>query len=374
MPAPADVSAGLARYQRQMLLQDWGEVGQRRLSRAHAMFVGVGALGCAGADLLARAGVGTLTLIDRDIVEATNLQRQTLFTERDVGLPKVEAAARRLAEINSSVQLRALALDLTHRNAEGLLPGRDALPGVDILVDATDNFETRYLLNDLAVKRGLPYAYAGVVGTRGMQATFLPASARRKLATPCLRCLFDEPPAPGSAPTCDTAGVLGPAVAIVAGAQSTDVLKVLLGREDLLAGALLEFDVWTNERRRLALGPPRGDCPCCVHARYEFLEASRTGDWGVLCGQDAVQISPPEVRGDLGVPGASALDLDGLARRLAGVGDIARTAFMVRARLTPDGPHSPALELSVFADGRAIVRGTTRADVARSIYAKYVGA
>lgn len=367
MPSPGDIPASLARYQRQMLLPGWGRDGQERLGRAHAMIVGVGALGCSTADLLARAGVGTLTLVDRDVVEATNLQRQVLFAERDVGLPKAEAAARRLAEVNSSIRVRPVAADFTPRNAERFLgdPGSAAgLPGVDILVDGTDNFETRYLLNDLSVKRGLPYAYAGVVGTRGMQATLVPGSARRRVATACLRCIFEDAPQPGSGPTCDTAGVLGPAVAIVTGAQSADVLKVLLGREDALGVTLLEFDLWSNERRRVTLPGPRRDCPCCGHSRYEFLESQHASDWGVLCGQNAVQLTPAA---------PAILDLDAMARRLAGVGEVLRTGFMVRVRVTLDGPHTPPLEISVFADGRAIVRGTTKPELARGVYARYVG-
>ncbi len=377
MPAPGEIPPSLARYQRQMLLHGWGRDGQERLSRSHALIVGVGALGCSTADLLARAGVGTLTLVDRDVVEATNLQRQVLFGERDVGLPKAEAAARRLGEVNSAIRVRPVVADFSPRNAERLLgngaaapgvQGGAGIPGVDILVDGTDNFETRYLLNDLSVKRGLAYAYAGVVGTRGMQATLVPGSARRRVSTPCLRCIFEDAPEPGSTPTCDTAGVLGPAVAVVTGAQGADVLKVLLGREETLGGTLLEFDLWSNERRRVTLPAPRADCPCCGHARYEYLESERTSDWGVLCGQNAVQLTPAAL---------AALDLDALARRLAavvGAGEVLRTGFMVRARITPDGAHTPPLELSVFSDGRAIVRGTTRPDAARALYARYVGA
>ncbi len=199
-PSPKSVS----RYHRQMLLPGVGEEGQRRLGTGHALIVGVGALGCASSELLARAGVGRLTLIDRDVVEATNLQRQSLFDERDAdeGLPKAVAAARRLERINSTIEVTAIVEDLTPRAARR----RFASPPFDLILDGTDNFETRYLLNDLAVKHSIPYCYGGVIGTRGMAMTVRPG------VTPCLRCVFDQPPPGGTTPTCDTAGVLGPAV------------------------------------------------------------------------------------------------------------------------------------------------------------------
>ncbi len=349
----------LGRYHRQEILPRVGREGQEALREASAAVVGVGALGCAAADHLCRAGVGRLVLIDRDVVDRTNLHRQTLFDEGDAaeGLPKAEAARRRLGAVNSEVQVVAHIADLTARNAEALLlAGRP--PGV--IVDGTDNFDVRYLLNDIAVKHAVPYVYGGVVGTRGMQLTVRPG------ATACLRCLFEEPPPAGSQPTCDTAGVLGPAVAIVGACQASDALRILLGRGGEIPPTLLEFDLWEGRRRRIDLARARrSDCPCCARRYFEFL-ARTERDTLSLCGQDAVQVSPPA---------PATLDLASLAGRLGGVAEVREHPFMLRCRL----PEEPAegggcLELTLFRDGRAIVKGTSRPERARSVYAKYVGA
>jgi molybdopterin-synthase adenylyltransferase len=352
------MSHEFSRYHRQMLLPGVGAEGQRRLAASHAVIVGVGALGCASADLLVRAGVGRVTLMDRDVVEMTNLQRQTLFDEGDVGVPKAEAAARRLARVNSQAEIVPMVADVSARSVARLLGlgegGVGATRG-DVIVDGCDNFETRYLLNDVSVKVDVPYVYGGVVGTRGMQATFLPR------AGPCLRCVFPELPPVGSVATCDTAGVLGPAVAIVAAAQAADVLKILLGQSAMLSGELLEFDLWTSNRRSLDLrGMRADDCVCCGLWRFEFLDSSGDGDGVSLCGADSVQIVPR-------ASGSGVIDLDALAARLGAIGRVTRSRFMVRAAV------AEGIELSVFADGRAIVRGTSKADVARGMYAKFVG-
>ncbi|MBI1191313.1 MAG: thiazole biosynthesis adenylyltransferase ThiF [Tepidisphaera sp.] len=373
----------LSRHHRQTLLPGIGDAGQAKLAASHAAIVGVGALGCASAELLCRAGVGTLTLIDRDVVDLTNLQRQVLFGVADVGMPKAEAATARLRAIDPGVRVIAHAADLTGANAERLLGlergaprARSASEGLrnvriaagtedvdsppsppDIFIDGTDNFETRYLLNDLAVKHSLPLAYGGVIATRGMSGTFVPGG-------PCLRCVFEEPPEPGSQPTCDTAGVFGPVVAIVGATQAADAIKILCGQPHTLSRTLLNFDIWANERRRFPLGDsPRPDCPCCGSRRFEFLEHAR-GDSLSLCGQDAIQVSPGR---DV------TLDLESLRERLARVAASApvATRFMVRARVQSG---TGEVDISVFADGRAIIRGTTDANVARSVYAKYIGA
>jgi molybdopterin/thiamine biosynthesis adenylyltransferase len=386
-------SPDLARYHRQMLLAGIGEVGQRRLLAAHAVIIGCGALGCAAADLLARAGVGHLTIIDRDIVEPTNLQRQTLFDERDAaeGLPKAEAARRRLAEINSHVRVEAIVADFSPANAEGILRG-DAARGIGVpadasfasspsdprspggpptrtptsasaetpmphlLLDGTDNFETRYLVNDLSVKHAIPYAYAGAVGTRGMQATFAPGG-------PCLRCIFPEPPPPGSSPTCDTAGILGPVISIVAGAQAADAISVLLGRPSGPA-TLLDFDIWAGQRRRLAIARDP-QCPCCAQKSFDWLDGRRSSGIASLCGRSAVQVLPP--------PGP-APDLAALAARLQPHGDFSASRFLVRGRLDRERGELGPCDLTVFADGRAIIGGTSRPEFARAIYARYIGA
>lgn len=359
----------LPRHHRQTLLPGIGEAGQAKLAEGHAAIVGVGALGCMVAELLCRAGVGRLTLVDRDVVELTNLQRQVLFGSADVGVPKVEAAGARLRAIDPGIVVREVAADLSGANAERLLglPSHQATPaprealgvGVtapDILIDGTDNFETRYLLNDVAVKHAKPLVYGGVIAARGMSGTFEPGRA-------CLRCLFEQPPAPGASPTCDTAGVFGPAVAIVGAAQAADAIKVLAGRGDTLSRSLLNFDIWANERRRFEIGEPRDGCPCCALRRFEFLDAA-PGDSLSLCGQDAIQLSART---------PTVVDLDEMRSRLArvSVSPPFATRFMVRARV--EGPGGE-VDLSVFGDGRAIVRGTTSPRVARTVYARYVGA
>lgn len=351
----------LQRYHRQMLLPDFGEVGQRKLAEARSMLVGCGALGCAIADFLVRAGVGDVTLIDRDVVELTNLQRQTLFDERDAAeaLPKAEAARRRLESVNSKVRIQAIVADLNAASAERIV--RQSCP--QILLDGTDNFETRYLLNDLAVKHGLPYVYGGVIATHGMQMTVIPGKS------PCLRCLFETAPPPGSMPTCDTAGVFGPVVSIVAACQASDAIKLLLGRPDLVSPALLELDLWSGQHRRLDMASARRpDCPCCGEERFEFLDGTTSGATVALCGQNAIQVSPPAAAGEPRV------DLAALAGRLSPHGRFEHTRFLLRGELSsPRAEGGSAYGLTVFADGRAIVRGTTKPEIARALYARFVG-
>lgn len=336
-----------------MLLADIGEHGQAKLHASVAVVAGVGALGCVAAELLTRAGVGTIVLIDRDLVDATNLQRQVLYTEEDAarGTPKAHAAAARLASINSSVKIVPLAIDLTGASVSRAI-GTAGRP--DVLLDGTDNFETRYLLNDVSVRDRVPLCYAGVIGTVGMHATFMPGGA-------CLRCMFDDPPEPGSQPTCDTAGVLGASVAAAASMQVADAMKILLGRNDRLSGMLERFDAWTNGRQRIRL-VKRDACVCCGAGKYEFLSRAVSGGGAALCGQDAVQVWPA---------GRANVDLGELATRLHRVVQVRSTPFMLRATV-PSGAE--LLELTVFEDGRAIIRGTRATDVARAIYAKYVGA
>jgi molybdopterin-synthase adenylyltransferase len=341
------------RYSRQSRLPVIGESGQRRLADGHAVIVGCGALGCVSADLLARAGVGRLTLIDRDVVDASNLQRQSLYDERDAaeGLPKAEAAARRLRAVNSAIHVDVHVADLRASNAARVL-GPGTPPGV--IIDGTDNFETRYLLNDVSVSRGVPLVYGGVLGVDGLAAVFRPWSA-------CLRCVFPEPPQPGSQPTCESAGVLGPAVWIVGAVQAGEAIKLLAGRGADALAEMVSINAWGPAFRRVALPTPRPDCPCCAQRRFEFLDGSRESDAEKVCGHDAVQVWPRD-----GVD----LDLSALAARLASSAEVTRTPHMLRARV----PGPPPIELSVFADSRAIIRGTTRPEEARAIYARFVGA
>jgi adenylyltransferase/sulfurtransferase len=375
-------AAAVSRYHRQMLLPGIGAEGQARLRSSHALIVGCGALGCASADLLCRAGVGTLTIVDRDVVEVTNLQRQTLFDERDSaeGTPKAEAARRRLSAINLGVRVRGVVADVTHKNIERLVSDaagltKDAVASpVSILIDGTDNFETRYLINDLSVKLGVPYCYGGAVGTRGMQAMFVPG------ATGCLRCVFPEPPGTGVSETCDTAGVLGPGVAMVGAMQASAAIEFLVRGtvrgETPSASILTDFDLWGGTLRTLNLGGKAEACPCCGSRRFEFLEGRFASRTIRLCGQNAVQIAPA---GDSGVV---ELDLARLGARLMphALGSVVVNDFLVRATLANsgndgEGDGTPGeIELTVFGDGRAVVKGTEQPSVARGVYARYVGA
>lgn len=360
----AGSAEGAGRYARQVLLPGIGREGQARLWASHALIAGCGALGCGVADLLARAGVGRLTIIDRDIVEASNLQRQTLFDERHLaeGLPKAQAAAARLGEINSAVRIDAHAADLGSRTVESLVGRGEDAPGV--LVDGTDNFETRLLLNDVAVSRRIPYVYAGVVAGRGMAMVVAPWRG-----TPCLRCLVDRPPPPGTAPTCDTAGVLGAAVGAATAFQGAEAIKILLGEWDRLSGRLVTFDLWEPGFRAIeSAGLRDPECVCCVGGDFEHLSGKGATSSVVLCGRGSVQVLAPEGR---------RVDLAAMGARLAVAGEVTASPFLVRVRLTEERADAPGSDgrivLAVFADGRAIVSGTLRPERARAIYDRYVG-
>ncbi|MDQ3856200.1 MAG: ThiF family adenylyltransferase [Chloroflexota bacterium] len=331
------------RYSRQTVFPRVGEDGQRRLLGATALVLGCGALGSCAAELLARAGVGTLRLVDRDYLEAHNLQRQSLYDERALALdlPKAEAAARRVREINSGLTVDPRVVDVT---ADNVL---DLLEGVDVVLDGTDNWETRYLLNDASVSTGVPWVYGAVLGVSGMSMPILPGT------TPCLRCVFSEPPPPGG-DTCETAGVLGPAVWIVSSVQAMWALRILLG--DPPSAGLTTVDAWSGTMESVALGRPEPDCPACGRRELRFLFGGRPLSTR-LCGRDAVQVSAP--------PGAD-LDLASAAERLRAVGAVRHNEHLLK--LAIDG-----YELTLFADGRAVVKGTTEEGVARSLYARYIG-
>jgi len=358
-----------SRYHRQMLLPGFGEARQARLRDSTVLLLGCGALGSIAADMLARAGVGHLVVVDRDVIELTNLQRQVLFDEADVaeGIPKAEAARRRIARINSEVRVTAVVDDVNHANI-----GHHA-EGADLIFDGLDNFETRYLANDIAVKRGVPYVYGAAVGTTGMAFPILPRSGGEapwetadggSHATPCLRCLFEEPPPPGTSPTCDTVGVVGPAVGMVANFQVAEALKILTGQYDRVCRTLLNFDLWTNEilQLRVADSGRDGGCPCCVRRQFDYLDGKAGSSAASLCGRNAVQLRHRQQTGGI--------DLESLARRLGRQGEVRANEFMLTARLQDGDTH---FEVTVFPDGRAIVKGTSEPDVARGIYAKYVG-
>ena len=337
------------RYSRQILFSGIGEQGQRRLLASRAVVIGCGALGAVHVETLARAGVGRLRLVDRDVVELSNLHRQLLYTEEDAaeGLPKAVAAERRVRLINSDVEVEGIVEDVGPLTVERLI--KDA----DVVLDATDNFETRYLINDAACKAGIPWIYGAVVGGAGLTMTVRPG------ATPCLRCVFETMPPPGSAPTCDTAGVAMPAVAVVASIQAAEAIKLLAGRTELLHGGLMQLDVWENRFTKVALDGllERGDCPACQLRRFEYLE-DRGQAATTLCGRGAVQVTSSR---------PVSLDLPSLAERLRGVGSVTTNEYLLRFR-TGD------VEMTVFRDARSIIKGVTDPAAARSLYARYVGA
>ena len=343
---------GADRYHRQRLTHI-GDDGQEAICNSHVAIVGVGALGCMSADMLVRAGVGTITLIDRDIVEFTNLQRQVLFTEQDAEThqPKATAAASRLCAINSSIEIRPHVEDLSQKNVDRLL--KDA----DIIIDGLDNFNTRYILNDYAVKNNKPFLFAGVIAGSGNVMTIIPNE------TPCLRCLFPEPPPSGSQETCDTAGVIAPAVGIAASCQCCDALKLLSGHRDKVSPTLLVFDLWNTQSSRLETGKPNLSCVCCHEKNFTYLQASDAPEAAALCGQNAVQI-----------PSTGQIDLTSLASRLATHGTFRVTGPVLRGalheELSEDGEN---IILLCFEDGRFIVHGTKDVGRANSIYARFIG-
>ncbi len=333
------------RYSRQVRFGPLGREGQDRLNASRVTLVGCGALGSMIANLLGRAGAGRLRIVDRDFVELNNLQRQVLFEEEDVrsALPKAVAAAEKLRRINSSIAVEPVVADLSWANAETLVA--DA----DVVLDGTDNFETRFVLNDACVRLSIPWVYGGCVGSYGMVLPVLPGE------TACLRCWLSELPTPGSSPTCDTAGVLNSAVGVVASLQATEALKILSGHREALSPGLTVLDVWANSHQTLRI-PRQRDCPACVRREFPFLEAQQSGTATTLCGRDAVQVVPP----------AGRLDLADLERRWSSIGKVRRNPFLVKFEVE-------AYELTVFPDGRAIVQGTNDPTQARALYAKYVG-
>lgn len=337
----------LDRYARQVSLAEIGEAGQRRLLASTVAIVGCGALGTNIANGMVRAGVGRVRLIDRDFIELNNLQRQVLFDEEDIaqGLPKAVAAATKLRKINSQVEVEPVVTDVNPGNVEQLVGD------VDLVLDGTDNFETRLLINDACVKLGIPWIYGGVISTCGMTMAIVPHE------TPCFRCFLNELPAPGSSPTCDMVGVLGTAATIVAALQVTEGIKLLTGQMEALRRDLLYCDVWTGTFERLGLAKGETPCPACDLGQFEFLEA-RQGSWATtLCGRDAVQIN---LRREMRT------SFPQLAERLRSVGEVTYNDYLLRFRVD-------SYELNVFPDGRTIVKGCTDPALARTLYARYVG-
>lgn len=343
------METSLERYSRQMRFPGIGEAGQKKLLSSKVALCGCGALGTVLANTLVRAGVGYLRLIDRDFIELNNLQRQVLFDEHDVieNLPKAEAGARKLRAINSSVHIEPVVTDIDRTNILQLVG--DA----DLILDGTDNFEIRYLINDVAVKLGKPWVYGGCIGSHGQIMTILPGE------TPCLRCVFEAAPAPGEAGTCETAGVLGPVVSIVASYQAAEAFKLLTGRRELISRELIYIDVWENVQKRIKIAPLLGkvDCPCCQHRRFEWLEGEMGTHTTSLCGRNAVQVAHRR---------AEHLNFDDLARQLEALGPVSHNRFLLKF-------EAEGHQFTVFPDGRAIIKGTADVDKARTLYAKYIG-
>jgi molybdopterin-synthase adenylyltransferase len=344
----------LERYSRQVRVPGIGKAGQQKIAASRVTLCGVGALGTVLANTLVRAGVGRLRVVDRDFVEPSNLQRQVLFDESDVtnNLPKSEAAATKLRQINSSVTVEPVVADINRSNIEELCG--DA----DLILDGTDNFEVRYLINDTAIKLNKPWVYGGAVGVEGMTFTIIPGQ------TPCLRCVFEASPGPGEVGTCETAGVLAPTVSIIASYQAAEALKILAGRTDAINKELLTLNVWENTNRRVKIAPlagRKGKCPCCALRKFEWLDGEHGTQTTSLCGRNAVQVTPK---------GGTKLDLSQLAGQLKASGPVTANRFLLKCQVTDAGE---GYEFTVFPDGRAIIKGTPDADRARVLYAKYVG-
>ncbi len=338
------------RYSRQVLFKPIGAEGQRRLSESTVAIVGCGALGASLAEQASRVGFGGLLLIDRDVVEESNLGRQSLYTAQDAeeGLPKAAALSRHLKAFNPDLVVTASVSDLNGATVDGLLNG------ADLILDGTDNFETRYLLNDWCVSRGVPWIYGACVASRGLTAVIVPGE------TPCLRCLFPAPPPAGAAETCDTSGIIAPAATVIAALQMAEALKILAGARDDVRGTLFSIELWPF--RVIELGgtnpQPRADCPCCAERRFDWLDETARTRTLTYCGRDAVQVVPPQK--------GRAFDLDAVERRLAESFLCRRNDYVLKVELTKH-------ELTVFDDGRALVSGTADAEEARSIYDRYVG-
>jgi len=335
------------RYSRQILFREIGKSGQEKLLTSRVLLVGCGALGASHAEMLARAGVGKLRIVDRDFVEFTNLQRQTLFKENDAAerLPKAVAAQKRISEINSETEVEPVIADVNNSNIEALIDS------CDLVLDGTDNFQVRYLLNDACVKHNKTWIYGAAVSSYGTTMTIIPG------VTPCLRCIFEDMPDAGSSPTCDTSGVIMPIIATVSATQVAEALKILVGDTASLHRSLMQFDIWQNDRQRITLSEPNPDCKTCGHHIYEFLDAEAQEFSAVLCGRNAVQIAPPK---------PTQLDLAALAVKLANLDDVKQNEYLVRFT-------TGETEVTVFRDARAIVKGTDDVSAARSIYARFVG-
>jgi molybdopterin/thiamine biosynthesis adenylyltransferase len=339
----------LDRYVRQYRFGPLGKEAQQKLSESRVLLVGCGALGSVLANTLARAGVGFLRVVDRDFLEWNNLQRQVLYDETDVKNhePKAVAAANRLRQINSQITIEPQVADV---HAENILQLAD---GVDLILDGTDNFETRYLVNDASVKLGVPWVFGGAIGATGQSMTILPKDSA------CFRCLQPEPPPAAATETCDSAGILATIINVVASIQATEAIKILTGHLEAISRSLAIIDLWENRMRHVSLGSLRdqGDCPCCKHDQFDWLGGKRGNHTAVLCGRNAVQLSNPQ---------QEEVSLTTLAARLDGLGEITQNRYLLRFKVDE-------YQLTVFPDGRAIIGGTEDIAEAKTLYARYVG-
>jgi adenylyltransferase/sulfurtransferase len=332
------------RYSRQTLFDGIGPEGQRKLLDSFVVIMGCGALGTIIATTLVRAGIGRIRIIDRDFIEYHNLQRQVLFDEDDIKdqLPKAVAAQLHLRKINSSIEIEGIVADVNYSNIEKFIRG------ADLIMDGLDNFETRYLINDAALKHRIPWVYGGAISSSGMTMNIIPGK------TPCFRCLHPMDAGGGTVLTCDTAGVIGPAPFVTGSLQSTEAMKILVGAESINLD-LISIDVWEGEFHRFKINP-RSDCPAC-NRNFEFLEARFGTRATVLCGQNAVQVLNPDAR---------EVSFEALAAKIGSVGTVSYNEFMLRCEIDD-------YEMVVFPDGRAIVKNTDDESLARGLYAKYIG-
>jgi adenylyltransferase/sulfurtransferase len=339
----------LERYSRQILFQHIGEDRQKVLMNITAVLIGCGALGTVSSSYLTRAGIGQLRIIDRDFIEENNLQRQILFDEIDISdnLPKAIAAQRKLQKINNKVKVEGIVTDINYSNITELAEG------VDIIIDGTDNFETRFLINDFCVKNSIPWVYGACIGSRGVVMNIIPSQ------TPCLRCVFETMPQIGSFPTCDTAGVIGPIAGIIASFQVAEAIKILTGEFASVNKNLLEIDVWDTKFRQIDISELKdlNSCQTCKLHNYEYLQAEAGIMTTFLCGKNAVQVMSRNIGN---------IDLQHLEQRLGSIADVSCNAFMLKFKVKD---HS----FTVFPDGRAIITGTADSSTAKSLYSKYLG-
>ncbi len=340
----------LKRYIRQMRFPGIGEVGQRKLVESRVVICGCGALGSVVANTLARAGIGFIRIVDRDFLELNNLQRQVLYDEADVarGLPKAIAAANRLRQINSEVEIEPVVADVNFTNVE------EFCADVDLILDGTDNFEIRFLLNDVSQKLMIPWVYGGCIGADGQTMTIIPG------ISPCLACLMsDGPPPPGTTPTCDSAGILGPIINVIASLEANEAIKILSGNLEQVSKVLSVFEIWDNRMRQLNLESLKNSgqrCKVCVEKQFDWLSGARGSQSAVLCGRNSVQLSFP----------GEQLDLEKIEGELSKLGQVTRNPFLLRAVIED-------FQITLFPDARAIITGTEEISVAKTVYAKYVG-